>query len=154
MATRSARRFPLVVRQVPLRFKTCRIAPDTGVMFDIDDALKRLIERDGSDLHVKVPSPPIIRVHGELHPLEEMGELTPDDTERALRQILSEPALLEEFDRDGEVDFAYSIPGVSRFRVNAFRQRGSVSIACRAIPYQVRSISELGLPPVITKLAE
>jgi twitching motility protein PilT len=123
-------------------------------MFDIDDALNRLIERDGSDLHIKVPSAPIIRVNGELLPLEDMEPLTPEDTERALRQILSEPNLLEEFDRDGEVDFAYSIQGVSRFRVNAFRQRGSVSIACRAIPYQVRTISELNLPPVITKLAE
>jgi twitching motility protein PilT len=124
------------------------------VMFDVDEALKRLIERDGSDLHVKVPSAPIIRVNGELLPIEGMDALTPDDTERALRQILSEPSLLEEFDRDGEVDFAYSIPGVSRFRVNAFRQRGSISIACRAIPYQVRSIQELDLPPVISKLAE
>jgi twitching motility protein PilT len=123
-------------------------------MFDIDAALRELIEHDGSDLHIKVPSPPISRIHGELRPLEGSEPLGPEDTERALRQILSDADLLAEFDREGEVDFAYSIPGVSRFRVNAFRQRGSISIACRAIPFQVRTIDDLSLPPVIRTLAE
>jgi twitching motility protein PilT len=123
-------------------------------MFDIDVALRQLVEQEGSDLHVKVPSPPITRVHGELRPLPGGEPLEPEDTERALRQILTDPRLLEEFKREGEVDFAYSVPGLSRFRVNAFRQRGSVSIACRAIPFQVRSIDDLGLPPVIRQLAE
>ncbi len=123
-------------------------------MFDIDEALRRVVENEGSDLHIKVPSPPITRVHGELRPLEGAEPLRSEDTEAALRQILTDPALLEEFERDGEVDFAYSVPGLSRFRVNAFRQRGSVSIACRAIPFQVRSIDDLGLPPVIRTLAE
>jgi twitching motility protein PilT len=123
-------------------------------MFDIDAALRQLIEQEGSDLHIKVPSPPITRIDGELRPLAGAEPLGPEDTDRALRQILTDPKLLEEFDREGEVDFAYSIPGVSRFRVNAFRQRGSTSIAARAIPYQVRTIDDLGLPPVIRKLAE
>jgi len=123
-------------------------------MFNIDDALRYLVEREGSDLHVKVPSPPIARIDGQLRPVEGIGPLEPDDTEGALRQILDDPGLLEEFDKEGEVDFAYSIPGLSRFRVNAFRQRGSVSIACRAIPFQVRTIDDLGLPPVIRRLAE
>jgi twitching motility protein PilT len=123
-------------------------------MFDIDAALRTLVEQEGSDLHVKVPSPPISRVHGELRPLPGAEPLEPEDTEAALRQILTDARLLEDFDRDGEVDFAYSIPGLSRFRVNAFRQRGSVSIACRAIPFQVRSIDDLALPPVIRRLAD
>ena len=122
--------------------------------FDIDDALRYLVENEGSDLHVQVPSQQTVRIHGELHPVEGSEPLRPDDTDQALRQILGDPELLEEFDRDGEVDFAYSIPGLSRFRVNAFRQRGSVSIACRAIPYQIRSAAELDLPDVILKLAE
>jgi twitching motility protein PilT len=123
-------------------------------MFDIDQALRHLVEQEGSDLHVKVPAPPIIRIHGELRPIEGQAPLTPEDTEGALRSILTDPAQLEEFERDGEVDFAYAMPGVSRFRVNAFRQRGSVSIACRAIPFQIRTIEDLGLPPVIRDLAE
>jgi twitching motility protein PilT len=123
-------------------------------MFDIDSALHFLIERDGSDLHVKVPSAPMVRIHGELQPIEGAPGLEPPDTEAALRQILTDQSQIDEFERVGEVDFAYSIPGLSRFRVNAFRQRGSVSIACRAIPYQVRTIDELELPEAIRKLAD
>jgi twitching motility protein PilT len=121
-------------------------------MFSIDHALHYLVEQEGSDLHVKVPAPPIVRVHGELRPIEGQPALTAEDTERALNDILDDPRLLEEFEREGEVDFACAIPGASRFRVNAFRQRGSVSIACRAIPFQVRTIADLGLPPVIREL--
>jgi twitching motility protein PilT len=123
-------------------------------MFDIDQALRFLVDQEGSDLHVKVPAPPIVRVHGELRPIQGAGALLAEDTEGALRQILTDPEKLAEFERDGEVDFSYSIRGVSRFRVNAFRQRGSVSIACRAIPFQVRTIDDLGLPRVIRDLAE
>jgi twitching motility protein PilT len=123
-------------------------------MFDIDEALRYLVDQEGSDLHVKVPAPPIVRVHGELRPIQGTGALRAEDTEGALRQILTDPEKLAEFERDGEVDFSYSIRGVSRFRVNAFRQRGSVSIACRAIPFQVRTIDDLGLPRVIRDLAE
>jgi twitching motility protein PilT len=128
--------------------------PIGGVMFDIDQALRYLVDQEGSDLHVKVPAPPIVRVHGELRPIQGAAALRAEDTEGALRQILTDPEKLAEFDRDGEVDFSYSIRGVSRFRVNAFRQRGSVSIACRAIPFQVRTIEDLGLPRVIRDLAE
>ena len=123
-------------------------------MFDIDQALRWLVDHEGSDLHVKVPVPPIARVHGELAPIPDTEPLRPEDTERALKHILSDAQLLAEFEREGEVDFAYAIPGLSRFRVNAFRQRGSVSIACRAIPFQVRTIEDLDLPPVIRTLAE
>ena len=122
--------------------------------FDVDAALRYLVEREGSDLHLKVPAPPMARVHGELRPLEGTEPLQQADTEAALKHILTEPRLLEEFGEVGEADFSYSLPGVSRFRVNAFRQRGSVSIVCRAIPFQVRTIEDLELPPVISKLAE
>ncbi len=123
-------------------------------MFDIDEALRRVVEGEGSDLHVKVPAPPMLRVHGELSPIAGAEALRPEDTERALHQIVQDPKILEEFERDGEADFSYSVSGLSRFRVNAFRQRGSVAIACRAIPFQVRSVDDLGLPPVIRTLAE
>jgi len=123
-------------------------------MFDIDAALRYVVEREGSDLHVKVPSPPAARVHGELRTIEGAEPLTPADTEAALEHILKAEHLREEFAQDGEADFSYEIEGLSRFRVNAFRQRGHVSIACRVIPYQVRTIDDLGLPEVIRDLAE
>ncbi len=122
-------------------------------MFAIDAALHTLIERDGSDLHIKVGSPPTVRLHGELVPLEGYQPLTPQDTESAFQQI-SQPRSVEEFQAAGEADYSYSIAGLSRFRVNTFRQRGSISIVCRAIPYKIRSVEDLGLPPVVTKLAE
>jgi twitching motility protein PilT len=123
-------------------------------MFDIDAALRRVVEGEGSDLHVKVPSPPMLRVHGALQPIPGADPLTPEDTERAFRQIVQDEEILAEFDRSGEADFSYSVPGLSRFRVNAFRQRGSVAIACRAIPFQIRTVEDLGLPAVISTLAE
>jgi twitching motility protein PilT len=122
-------------------------------MFDIDSALRMLVEREGSDLHVKVSSPPIIRVHGELSHLEGFGELSGEDTEKAFHDI-AEVRSLTEFEADGEADFSYAISGLSRFRVNTFKQRGSVSIVCRAIPFDIRSIEQLGLPPVVRDLAE
>ena len=121
--------------------------------FDIDAALRYVVEREGSDLHVKVPSPPMVRVHGELRPIEGTEPLTPEDTDAALEHILTDGELLQEFATVGEADFSYEIPGLSRFRVNAFRQRGHVSIALRVIPFQVRTIDDLGLPEVIRTLA-
>src|SRR4249919_2776593 len=93
------------------------------------------------------------RVHGDLWALKDADSLTPDDTERALRAIAQEHQFAE-FAESGEVDFSYELEGVSRFRVNAFRQRGAISIALRAIPCQVRTIDDLGLPEVVRRLAE
>jgi twitching motility protein PilT len=122
-------------------------------MFDIDTALRTLVERDGSDLHIKVASPPIIRLHGELIPLEGYESLSGEDTEKAFHDI-AEVRSLTEFEEDGEADFSYSIPGLARFRVNTFKQRGSISIVCRAIPFDIRSIEDLGLPQVVRRLAD
>ena len=96
-------------------------------MFDIDDALRYLIVNEGSDLHLKVPAPPIVRVHGRMTPIEGEERLKPEDTERVLREILNDPAKLEEFESENEVDFSYQLEGLARFRVNAFRQRGRVT---------------------------
>jgi twitching motility protein PilT len=122
-------------------------------MFDIDSALRTLVERGGSDLHVKVGVPPTARMQGDLAPLEGYQSLKPEDTEKAF-QDMAEVRSLTEFEECGEADFSYSVPGLSRFRVNAFKQRGSISIVCRAIPFEIRSVEDLGLPPVVTKLAE
>jgi twitching motility protein PilT len=123
-------------------------------MFDIDDALRHLIVHEGSDLHLKVPTQPIVRVHGRMTPIEGSEPLKPEDTERVLREILTDPQKLEEFDTENEVDFSYQLEGLARFRVNAFRQRGYVSLVMRAIPVNIKSVDELLLPPVVTRLAE
>ena len=123
-------------------------------MFDIDAALMKVIEVDGSDLHLKVPSRPIIRRHGKLMQIPDTEGLRPDDTERTLFHMLTDEAKLESFRVEREVDFSYSIPGVARFRVNAFVQRGSVSLVCRAIPFQIKTAEELMLPPVIPEIAD
>jgi twitching motility protein PilT len=122
--------------------------------FDLHFCLHYLIEHGGSDLHLKVPSAPVIRVDGSMNPIDGLAPLTPEDTERAVHEMLGDPTKLQEFNDDGEVDFAYSIPGLARFRCNAFRQRGSVSLVVRAIPVSIKSIAELSLPPVIRELAE
>src|ERR1700753_464590 len=122
-------------------------------MFDIATALRTLAERDGSDLHVKVDSPPVARMHGELIPLEGFGKLTTEDTERAFHEI-AEPRSLSEFETDGDADFSYALPGGSPSRATVSRQRGAISIVCRAIPFQTRWIAALGLPEVVRELAE
>ncbi len=123
-------------------------------MFDVDNALCTLVQLGGSDLHLKVQVPPLTRVDGELRAIEGAGPMAPEDTETAVRTMLTDPYKLEELDKEHEVDFSYSISGVARFRVNAFRQRGTLSLVCRAIPHTIRSVAELMLPPVISELAD
>jgi twitching motility protein PilT len=123
-------------------------------MFDLQAALRRVIETEGSDLHLKVPSRPLIRTHGILEPIPESDPLSPDETEAVFREMLTEPLKLEEFAKENEVDFSYAVPGLARFRVNAFRQRGVISLVCRAIPHTIRTVEELALPPVIAELAK
>jgi twitching motility protein PilT len=123
-------------------------------MFDVQAALRELVSRQGSDLHLKVDSPPLYRVHGELTHEEGSEALTGEDTERALHDLLHDPAKLHEFTEEHEVDFSFEISGVARYRINAFRQRGVISLACRAIPHKISTIEELTLPPVVGELAE
>jgi twitching motility protein PilT len=120
--------------------------------FDLQQALHTVVERDGSDLHLKVPSPPLMRLQGDLVRIG-TDPLAPADTERVLREMLTANDRLSEFAKEGEIDFSYTVAGLARFRVNAFRQRGSISIACRLVPFNIRSIDELDLPEVISRLA-
>jgi twitching motility protein PilT len=122
--------------------------------FDLQQALRAVVERGGSDLHIKVPARPLVRLQGSLTPLEDTEPLTPADTERVLREMLTASDRLAEFARDGEIDFSYTVRGLARFRVNAFRQRGSISIACRVVPFTIRSVAELELPPAVSNLAD
>jgi twitching motility protein PilT len=124
-------------------------------MFQLQEALSWIVENEGSDLHLKVRSRPLARVHGSLRRLEQWEPLTEDETERVVHQMLNgHNAKLAEFDGENEVDFSYAIPGLARFRVNAFRQRGTVSVVMRVIPFGVKTVQELGLPAVISELAE
>ena len=125
-------------------------------MFDLHEALRYVVHNEGSDLHVKVPARPMARFRGQLEPLEQYTEpLTPADTERVLREMLAAHSdKMASFDSENEIDFSYTVDGLARFRVNAFRQRGSVSIVARVIPFTVRTIEELGLPQAIREIAE
>jgi twitching motility protein PilT len=125
-------------------------------VFDLHEALAYVVKNEGSDLHVKVPARPLARFHGQLEPLEMYPDpLTPADTERVLREMLADHSdKMASFDGDNEIDFSYTVEGLARFRVNAFRQRGSVSIVARVIPFTVKTIHELGLPPVIEDIAD
>jgi twitching motility protein PilT len=123
-------------------------------MFDVDGALRELVQKEGSDLHLKVASAPLYRVDGELTTDANAQQLTAVDTEGALRALLSDQTKLEEFAQEHEVDFSFEIRDVARFRINAFQQRGVISMACRAIPHHISTIEELSLPPVVRELAE
>jgi twitching motility protein PilT len=118
----------------------------------IEDLVSRLVQLNSSDLHLKVGAPPATRVRGLLDYLEGYEVLRPVDTEELPKGIIPKK-LVEEFEEDGEADFSYAVQGVGRFRVNAFRQRGSFSHVMRFIPFGVPRFEDLGLPGVIGTLA-
>ncbi len=117
----------------------------------MDDLVRLLVERGGSDLHLKAGSPPAMRVKGGME-RSEHESLTPQDTEEILAEILPEK-LSEDFAAQGEADFSYAVEGVGRLRVNAFRQRGSISLVMRHIPFGVPRFEDLGLPEAIRRLS-
>jgi twitching motility protein PilT len=123
-------------------------------MFDVKQALRELAARHGSDLHLKAGSAPLYRVNGTLAADEGAATLTAQDTDGALKELLRDDARLQEFAAEQEVDFSFEIPEVARYRINAFHQRGVISMACRAIPHKISTIEELALPSVVSELAE
>jgi twitching motility protein PilT len=123
-------------------------------MFDVQAALRELVSRHGSDLHLKVDARPLYRVNGDLSPDTQVEALSAEDTERALHDLLHDPLKLHEFSEEHEVDFSFEIVGLARFRINAYRQRGVISLACRAIPHKISTVEELTLPAVVRELAE
>jgi twitching motility protein PilT len=120
---------------------------------DLDRLLHLLAEVDGSDLHVKAGAPPRIRVDGALRTLEDEPSFSAAETEAIARSIMP-PSVVAIFDQHHEADFAYSVPGLGRFRTNAFLQRGSVALAMRRVRTRAATIAELGLPEVVRRLAE
>jgi len=117
-----------------------------------DELLTRLAAQGASDIHFKVGRTPLVRINGHLNQLDG-APLMPDDTESMARHFLV-PALFDRFMRSSEADTSYSIKDVGRFRVNVFRQRGSVSLVLRIIPIKIPTMQELGLPPVIEKFID
>jgi len=113
--------------------------------------LQEMIRLNGSDLHLKVGRPPTVRVDGELETLDQ-APMRPEDL-RALAEQLMTPRQVKQFAEEKECDFAIGVPGIGRFRVNVYQQRGSLCYAMRAIPYQARTIGELNLPPVLEEIA-
>jgi twitching motility protein PilT len=138
---------------VDAHFMTHNGATARSAVPGVGELLDRLVADEGSDLCVKVGSPPLIRVNGELHRVDEAAPaLTASDTLEMLHAILPD-ARVTEFESEHEVDFAYSVPGLARFRVNAYMQRGSVSMVFRVVPYAIHTLDELGLPEVVRDLA-
>jgi twitching motility protein PilT len=122
-----------------------------GSGFNFKSVLQQLVQLNASDLHLKVGRPPTVRLNGDLHPLE-FPALKPEDLKTLAEQLMN-PKQVKQFTEDKECDFAIGVPGIGRFRVNLYQQRGSLCYAMRAIPYQTRTIAELELPSVLEDLA-
>jgi twitching motility protein PilT len=118
---------------------------------EVDEFLRLVVDKGASDLHLKVPSPPVLRIDGELIPEEDLPPLTAMDIEVAFEQVTNQGQRAA-FRRDRELDFAYSLPGVGRFRVNALQQRGTMSLAFRLVRFDIPSIDELRLPQICREL--
>jgi len=118
----------------------------------IDDLLKVAIEMDASDVHVKVGNHPQLRIHGQLVPLTHLPRLTAKDTEDVAFQIMNE-AQKKRLEEDFDLDLAYSLPGFGRFRGCIFRQRGSLAVSLRILPFEVKGFKELLLPASVETIA-
>jgi len=117
----------------------------------IQDILKRIIDLNASDLHIRVPNKPVIRKDGELITLEDLPPVTDEEARNILTQITNREQRII-FDEKRELDFSYNIQDLARFRVNVMWQRGSLSIAFRLIPFEIPTIDELGLPQILKDL--
>jgi twitching motility protein PilT len=119
----------------------------------IDDLLEQMVALGASDLHVTVGSPPAFRVRGHIARLDGVEPFTADDTRSLLYRVLSSEQQ-KHFELNRQLDFAYSMPGLARFRVNVYYQREAVGAAFRLIPQEIKSLEELSLPPILHSLAE
>jgi twitching motility protein PilT len=119
--------------------------------FNFKDVLQQLVQRNASDLHLKVGRPPTLRLHGELVPLDQPA-LKPEDLKGLAEQLMT-PRQVKEFTDNKECDFAIGVPGIGRFRCNVYQQRGSLCYAMRSIPYQAKTLRELNLPPVLEEIS-
>jgi twitching motility protein PilT len=124
-----------------------------GTPHSIDQLLEQMVARNASDLHLSVGTPPALRVRGHIERLDEFAPLSGDDTRGLLYRILSTERQ-KQLEVNRQLDFSHSIPGLARFRVNVYFQRGSVGAAFRLIPDELKTLEELGLPASLRELAE
>ena len=127
-------------------------AAPSGAPFNFKQAISSLVQRNGSDLLLKVGRAPTVRLNGVLTPLE-MVPLKPEDLKALAEQIMT-PRQVKEFAERKEADFAIGVPGVGRFRTNIYQQRGTLAFAFRAIPYEVKTVRELNLPTVLESISD
>jgi twitching motility protein PilT len=119
--------------------------------FNFKQAITEMVQRNGSDLHLKVGRPPTIRVAGDLEPLDQ-APLKPEDLKALAEQIMT-PRQVKEFAEHKEADFAIGVPGIGRFRTNVYQQRGTLAFVFRSIPYEIKNIKDLKLPAVLGKIS-
>jgi len=129
------------------------VAPgEQDLQVPVPELLGKLLDRNGSDLHLTAGAPPTVRVHGDLERLDEYPALSPRALQGMVYAILPQK-LRERFEQNLELDMSYSLPGRARFRVNVFMQRDALGAVFRVIPFEIKTIDELGLPPVVSELA-
>ncbi len=121
------------------------------VPFNFKQSISQMVQRNGSDLLLKVGRPPSVRINGELAALA-MQPVRPEDLKQLAEQIMT-PRQVKEFAEKKEADFAIGVPGVGRFRTNIYQQRGTLAFAFRAIPYEVKRIRELNLPEILESIS-
>jgi len=119
----------------------------------LDEVLAMMMDAGASDLHLTAGAPPTIRHNGQLMPLEGFGALTPPELQRILYGAITQ-VQRERFERDFELDFSYSLPGRARFRGNLYRQRDALGAAFRLIPFEIKSLESLGMPPIVSTFAQ
>jgi len=126
---------------------------ETQLQVSLSELLHKLAEVGGSDLHITTGTPPLVRVHGEIRPLDGYRPLTSGETKQLAYSVLTD-AQKHRFEENLELDFSFGVKGLSRFRANVFNQRGAVGAVFRAIPYEIKTFEELGLPTVLTELCK
>jgi len=126
--------------------------PEDDLQVPVPELLGKLLEMKGSDLHLTAGTPPTVRVHGELERLGDYPALTPRALQGMIYAILPQK-MRERFEQELELDMSYSLPGRARFRVNVYMQRDAVGAVFRVIPFEIKNLDELGLPPVAADLA-
>ena len=114
----------------------------------LSELLRKMLEMSGSDLHITTNSPPQVRVHGHLVPLD-MPPLTPAETKQLAYSVLTD-AQKHRFEENLELDFSFGLKGLARFRGNLFNQRGATGAVFRVIPFEIRSFQQLGLPGIVS----
>jgi twitching motility protein PilT len=119
---------------------------------EINEILKIGVKQGASDIHLKVGLPPVLRIDGSLYPLKNAPRITPDEINRISESIMNKKQL-EKFRDFNDIDLAYGVPGLGRFRVNVFQQRGTLGIVLRAIPVKIHTFAELNLPSILEKIA-